>query len=331
MNRVLGGGLLYFALSLLVVQASWNPDQAIDAAPFKTNAASVVKLIGKENEKLGFGAALPFHPPAQVYTDDDDVYYHLPKILLKDEQIGDRLTFLQPDRQLIEFTNDRIFDDLFDPVKGKLYDHPYTPQWTPEHAIEIGKHFLPLIFDRKDVIFGKPRAKYLHQFDHPPKYFTGFWQVAWPRVDAQGRSFTPFEEVWFEIDESRGVFFAQVHCPSQYQEQAGPVLKSDDVLAAAQKAAVQTTEWPLAAQWFQNGKVDPKPGSIKLEVVTPNHLLTSKEILLKHDKQGRLAWVFWFVWHPNDDPKQGKPIAVWIDAHTGEYLGGDMGISSSSQ
>jgi hypothetical protein len=250
------------------------------------------------------------------------------QVLLKDTRNGYSLIFLQPNQQLIDFTNDRVFDDLFDPTRGKVYDQLPTPQWTPGHAIEIAKHFLPLIFDRKDVILGKPSAKYLHQFDHPPKHFAGFWQVAWPRVDAQGRSFTPFEEVWFEINESRGVFYAQVHCPSTYQEQSGPILKSDDVLAAAQKAAVQTTEWPLAAQWFQNGKVDPKPGSVKLEVVTPNHLLTSNEILLKHDKQGRLAWVFWFVWHPNDDPKQGKPIAVWMDAHTGEYLGGDMGISA---
>jgi hypothetical protein len=319
---------LYLMLSLLVCHASWEPDQTIDAAPFKTKAASIVDLIGKENEKLGFGLALPFNPSAEVYTDDDDVYYHVPTLVLNDARNGYRITFLQPTHQLIDFLNDRLSDELFESPPAKLYDQLPTPKWTPEHAIEIGEQFLPLIFDRKDVILGPPYAKYLHQFDHPPKHFDGFWEVGWNRVDEQGHRFTPFEDVWFDIDESRGVFSAQVHCPSEYQEQAGPVLKSDDVLAAAQKAAVQTTEWPLAAQWFQDGKVDPTPGKVTLGVVTPNHLLTSKEILLRHDHNARLAWIFWFAWHPNDDPKHGKPIAVWMDAHTGEYLGGDMGISS---
>ena len=318
MKYVHGIGLCLM-LSLLVGHASWEPDEAIDAAPFKTKAASIVDLIGKKNENLGFGAALPFNPPARVYTDDDDVYYHVPTILLKDIRNGYMLTFLQPTRQLIEFTNDRIFDDLFGTNRGKLYDQLTIPQWTSEHAIEIGKHFLTLIFDRKDVILGPPYAKYVHQFHQIPKHYTGFWRVGWDRVDEQGRLFTPLEDIWFDIDESRGVFSARIQFPSEYQEESGPILKSDNVLAAAQKAAVQTTEWPLVTQWFQNGKVNPTPGLVTLGVVTPNHLLTSKEILLRHDHNARLAWIFWFAWHPNDDPKQGKPIAVWMDAHTGEY------------
>lgn len=325
MKYLCGIGLCLM-LSLLLAHASWEPNQTVDAAPFKTKATSIVDLIGKENGKLGFGAALPFNPPTQVYTDDDDVYHHVPTLLLKDERNGYTLTFLQPTRQLIYFLNDHIFDDLFDPVRGKLYDQLPTPKWTPEHAIEIGKHFLPLIFDRKDVILGPPYAQYVHQFDHPPKHFDGFWRVGWNRVDAQGRLFTPLEDIWFNVDESRGVFSARIRFPSEYQEQAGSVLKSDDVLAAAQKAAVQTTAWAPATQWFQNGTVESKPRSVALGVVTPNHLLTSKEILLRHDHAARLAWVFWFAWHPNDDPKQTKPIAVWMDAHTGEYLGGDLAL-----
>jgi hypothetical protein len=317
---------LCLAFSLLVAHASWELDQTIDAAPFKTKAASIVYLIGKKNEKLGFGATLPFNPPDQVYTDDDDVYYHVPTLLLMDTRNGYRITFLQPTHQLMEFTNDRIFDDLFGTNKGKLYDQPTKPQWTAEHAIEVAKNFLPLVFDRKDIILGKPYAKYIHQFEQMPKYYTSFWRVGWNRVDAQGHLFTPLEDVWFDIDESRGVFYARIRFPSEYQEESGPVLKSDDVLAVAQKAAVQTTAWPLVANYFRDGKVDPTPHSVTLGVVTPNHLLTSKEILLKHDKQARLAWIFAFAWHPNDGPKQIKPIYVWIDAHTGEYLGGDLAL-----
>jgi len=325
MKYVAGIGLCLI-LSLPAGHASWEPDQTIDAAPFKTKAASIVDHIGKENEKLGFGAMPSFNPKAQVYTDDDDVYYHGPKLLLKDERNGYTITFLQPTRQLIDFANTHISHELFESPPAKLYDQLPTPQWTPEHAIEISKQFLPLVFDRKDVTLGQPYAKYLHQFDHPPKHFTGFWRVGWPRVDTQGRPFMPFEDVWFNISESRGVFYAQVHCPSSYQEKWGPVLKSDNVLAAAQKAAIQTTKWPLVAKWFQNGKVDSTPRSVALGVVTPNHLLTSKEMLLKHDHDARLAWIFWFAWHLNDDPKQIKPVVVWIDAHTAEYLGGDVGM-----
>jgi hypothetical protein len=304
-----------------LAQEPSNADAAMMA-----KGAELVARIGKENKKLGFDTILSFSSKDYVFVNQEG-YYNVPAVRVIDKKEGYTLIFLQPNHEVISFLNDRIFDELYDLPKGKLYDLPPSPQWTPEHAIEIGKRFLPLIFDRKDVILGEPKAKY-RQRQQTPKYFTGSWTVGWPRVDREGRLFTRIEDISMEISEERGLFLFRVNLPSTYQEESGSVLKSDDVLVAAQKAATQTMTWAPVAEYFRDGQIDPKPHSASLGVVTPNHLLTSKEILLKHDLNARLAWIFAFAWHPNDDPKQVKPIWVWIDAHTGEYLGGDVSISS---
>jgi hypothetical protein len=97
----------------------------------------------------------------------------------------------------------------------------------------------------------------------------------------------------------------------------------DKALTMAQK----TLEWGPVKGMLDPGHLDPKPIRAYLQVVRPNHLLDHKEVNTHADLNARLAWVFWYAWRLDNNPKQIQSVSVWIDAYTGDILGGDAAMN----
>jgi hypothetical protein len=68
-----------------------------------------------------------------------------------------------------------------------------------------------------------------------------------------------------------------------------------------------------------------------LRIINPNpSFMTAANIEQTVDEtvasgKARLAWVFWYAWTKNDGVPPRGVVAVYLDAFTGEYLGGDGG------
>lgn len=253
---------------------------------------------------------------------NSDVYYDAKTHYISDANQHYNFTFLEADNQIISFCNGLLLNALFS-SSAKLYSKPPPPTWTSKKAIEIAQRIFPIFNKRPEVIFDKPRTRFDYPFEQLPKYYSGVWDVYWDRIDGKGHPFASSEYIRVQLAESAGLIGVDIRLPSRYSEIAGKELTEAEALKEAQKYAADTASWPGIG--FTQGTLESNPRGAEM-IVWPNHLLQGKGFPLKHDLNARLAWVFWFPWHGVNNLGGSQAVCVWIDAHTGEYLGGDAAL-----
>ena len=232
------------------------------------------------------------------------------------------LVFLKESGQLIEFSDENAYNKIFGKEAPK-YEKPPLPQWSSEKAIALAKPFLVVFLGEAKVFLSAPQAKY----GHPLGGRDGYWQVTWIRTDSKGRPFEYDETVEINISESAGPLGGYIKLAAIYHEPTGEPLKETEVQEKAWKMAQKTLNWGPVKGMLDPGHLDPKPIRSELRVVRPNHLLDHKEVNTRADLEARLAWIFWYAWRLDNNPKQIQSVAVWIDAYTGEILGGDAAMN----
>lgn len=165
---------------------------------------------------------------------------------------------------------------------------------------------------------------------------SGTWRFVWTRK--YGEYFFGVEgSLWhegiiLEIHEQYGLYSYSNHCCSELP----PTLEVKISQDRAKELAFQYTE--LVFRWLMQKELDgarqagveiPKDygddflnelaemaiQSQELGIINPNYWCTNQQLEIKRNPKSRLAWVFVLRIHY-------KELAIWVDAATGEYLGG---------
>jgi hypothetical protein len=248
-----------------------------------------------------------------------------------------RFSFRREDWKLDSYQDSYLIDDL--PAAKQYYDAPVKPQWTTDQAIAIADVFRRVMQDPSPAILGKPSANYYSNaefVDDGPrknvkKFRLGEWDITWPRVDSRGRPFYN-DHVTIQIQEGYGPLGAGIMVTTPYIEETGVPISEMNALAKARAIL----SWRLLGQKvFYNLVL-----SDEFERNVTGATVLSKDLVVVIPRKGRfayspdsttpptarLAWIFWFK------PTHGTPptgavwddsIAIWIDAYTGEEIGGD--------
>ena len=208
--------------------------------------------------------------------------------------------------------------------ENKIYYKPADkPTWTPQHAIEVATVFEKIFVDPKGALLGAPRAQYDHMFGNAAGgWQLGTWMVSWPRVDSHGHPFYG-DGVNIEIQEGFCPLGIGVNLATPFTEQKGAPLTA----AVALGKAESSVSWrQFKEKIFYNCVIADE----YQKNVTGDYLLSQQLVVviphLSKPKEARLAWEIWFR------PRHAKPpsgswydedFSVWIDAYTGDEIGGD--------
>lgn len=194
-------------------------------------------------------------------------------------------------------------------------DRKEEPRWTPEEAVAKAREYVEA-FERPDWRNFKLSRR--------PPYFcnegleAGRWEVAWDRVAGQYRY--PEDGIIVTLHERFGLFTYGVALYSSAVSTNVKLIKEEgvhignDVIAASQK------------KWLRHlPKVNLKLRNAALEIVHPNWIFTDRvspddPYKFLDNRDARVAWVVEYA--AGDDTSSPK-VWVWVDARSGEVLGGD--------
>ena len=310
---------LIFHIVILVfcLQAMGNPPP-VSVEELKSKAPAIIKAFRQKRIELGY--------PASVIQKDNNKAITSFKVV--DEEDG---VELRNDSYWVGFSKETgKFDGFLDNnislkqlgKEAPTFSTRNKPKWPSEKAIDLAKPFFETFLNDKEFHFAAPGAKY--EYTMPNK--EGFWEAIWPRTDSKGHPFEYDEYVSVSISESYGPYALTVSLHAHYVEQPGEPLKQVDVQDKALEMAKKTLIWGPVKGMLDPGHLDPKPFIAQLKVVKPNHMLDHAEVDTHSDLNARLAWVFWYAWRLDNNPKKNQSVSVWIDAYTGEILGGDAGL-----
>jgi hypothetical protein len=317
-SRLLGVALLFLVLDYPITRAEDLTQEQQLKAGFDL---SKIKALWSELT-LHQGESFGDH---MVVIANDDLGYQERTFQVTDKKHC-QMTFLQKDKTLVGFMDDGIFDRLYNPPHAPLYDIQDQPKWTADQAIAKGEKVLSALVDRTRFHFAHPSAKYIHT-QNGGKYYVGQWEINWRRTDSKGHLFDALQGVDVYVAESEGPFQGGADLSAKYVEPSGEPLKAADVQDKAWKAAQAAVVWgPVKSVLEPEAHLEPKPFSAKLQIVMPNHMGQGDAISTHPDLNARLAWVFWYEWKFDNNPKQRQSVGVWIDAYTGKVLGGDVGM-----
>jgi hypothetical protein len=228
--------------------------------------------------------------------------------------------FLPDSFKPIAFFNHNIKYD-----QGPGFDEPPPPKWTEEQAVATGKEYVAAIFGQFPKDVGPPKVEFEKRrnlLKHTTiwKYYTGDWQIVWPRISSKGYLFNG-NAVVINISEDQGVESAFFDFYMNYQEPQGPLISQDEALKIADPAAQAVVD-----KWLGHGLQLGSPKIVVEGIVNPNHILQAQTVadLAHKDTTARLAWVVLYDLTANGIPATGHRVQVWIDAQTKEVVGGDL-------
>ena len=245
----------------------------------------------------------------------------------------------EEERELpILFHNSRAFHAAFFRKRGeKGYETPPRAKWRKRKAVSIAEQSVACVLGSFPVHVGRPTAEWTIEPLNGviPE---GRWTVTWPRTNALGMPFGD-DKIWVLLAETRGPVIVKIEYDTGFHEsetQSGPRPKFTRVMARrALEEAKRMMEWPpLRESYVVPYKLVEKPLSHELKVVQPNFASrreTIHEAATMKPQGGRLAWVLRYTVRREEDKDVDsgllpltREIEVWIDAYTGEYLGGDF-------
>ena len=164
--------------------------------------------------------------------------------------------------------------------------------------------------------------------------YLGAWRIGWSRVY---KGFL-FESggVLMCISDEHGLRFFSIGCWAPYPPTTEVRIWEGKAIELARKTALSV--WQADDDFFKIGYSDMKLGDVALAyllIVHPNHIFDEGHDMLDFsdvDDEPRLAWNITFYVRPKDDPStsiryyMGRTITVYVDAATGEILGGGFGF-----
>jgi hypothetical protein len=326
--RYLGFSLLIAVLCAAL--AGEQPD-ALPAAPdCKRAYRETIEKINSIHRKEGF-PIVPLEEGAS-FSLQYDRYYRtkLGTVGYVSKSAADA-GFLGPRCEPITFFNHAATAALCG-KNARLYDEPTKPSWSPEAARALATRYIrAFIGDEKLRSLRPSQPTYEHPMQESPRYYVGEWWVSWRRVTPEGHEFSN-DCACVMLSETHGILCYRLSCHSIYEGRPRKRLNKEDCLALAEPCAKKVAGSIPARAWFRKLEVGGRTGA-HLKVVNPNHIdrmRNLEELGNPGDQRARLAWVVTFaasypynVEGEPDTRRQGE-IRVWIDAETGEFLGGDF-------
>ncbi len=213
---------------------------------------------------------------------------------------------------------------------ARVYDGPSKPTWSEEKAKRVAQDSVAALLGKfpENVTFKKAAYEHSHE-PAPNKFKVGEWRVVYNRVDKAGHAFQ-IDCVAVSVSEQYGPLSIGVNLQSEYIEPQGKLLSQEEAIGKSLPFAQRMADSPMGRGWFRSHALTGEK-TAEMLIVNPNRFLSAKSDTeaFQRSRVARLAWeVKWEVAYVG--PKQAavaKPkgeIVVWIDAATGEYLGGDL-------
>jgi len=236
--------------------------------------------------------------------------------------------FRKTDGHLARYQNSTIINVLMDGPTSKLYEKQEA-SWTKEKAINVAEKFRDVLLDSHHVALGQPFAHYDHTSGEPgkddkgkeiEKWHVGMWQVDWPRVDSQGHPFFG-DHVSIQISEQYGLVGAGIFLFTPFSERTGSIISQERAISIA-KSNVK-----LTPEGLSQAPENPDAAITKLNLKSAQLMIT---VINRKGAQGgpaaQLVWEIWFrpqlpYLHPG--PTYNHDFAFWVDAYSGEIVGGD--------
>ena len=259
-------------------------------------------------------------------------------------EVRTNVVYRNEEVRLGSFHNPVIFD--FDRISAKLrflfnvslvdqpnpeLDQPPKTIWSKEQVRAKAERFVVAVLGKMPEEAGKEPAieftpKVLFAPGGGKKYQCSTWRVVWYRQNKQGIKFQGDTIMVSMIDGREPEGFSD-NFRSSYQDSDVQPIPAEKAVALAKEQAPKIMAWRPGAMWLQNFMLIDKP-KWELQIVNPNHLLNQSQIGGGGDAAARLAWVITYPKFytgpksPSGAAPPGGDIEVWIDAETGEFLGG---------
>jgi hypothetical protein len=283
----------------------------------------------------------PGFVPTWTVTDEPNDLISVSGRTMRIGSLGHQFTFREADGRVTGYLNTLLIDDL---PEGKiLYDQPIKPKWSNAQAIAIATAFKRVFVVPDDALLGHPIARYDQNSEYvsvggrltgEKKYRLGQWMVSWPRVDSKGHPFYG-DHVTIQIQEGYAPLGVGVGLTTPYVESKAEPMSETDALARAENIVYwrQFDERIFYhAVWVEDYARNITGDYILskgLAIVLPNRAPSFWSVFQSKPSTvaGRLAWVVWFrPIHSTKPPASGwydEDFAVWLDAYSGEVIGGD--------
>ncbi len=257
-------------------------------------------------------------------------YYVEPMAVLGNYNSPFRIEILARTRKLHGFTNWAADKAAYGPV-ARLFDARRQPKWTQEYAVEVAREFIVALLGEFPPLIRLDEARYEYPAAEGRRSYTGTWCIRWARVDSKGHPFAK-DCVKAFLTEEHGPYDAVIWLQSDYEEPGTNLISRGDAIEKAYAPAREIMRWAPNAVNYSNHVASGTPQAA-LQIVNPNHMTrckTIEEAAKAWDRSARLAWVVSFRTKydgpaGNEGPwSVDRGVRVWIDAETGEFLGGDF-------
>jgi hypothetical protein len=315
------------------------PPQKLSA--LNDEATQVLVAIKRTSIRLAlkFPGSTDFSSKGGYFFEDTDPLIMVTGPTVRLDSQAHCFTFRREDSRLTSYQDTYLINDL--PEGHKLFDRPVLPTWSAAKAIQIADSFRGIFVGQTNVMLGAPKANYSCDSEYArngskmvKKYRLGLWTVWWPRVDSKGHPFYG-DHVTIQIQEGFAPLGAGVYLTTPFVEKTDEPITGEKALAQAENFAawiqlpVRLYAHVVSNSDWEMNVIGDRIISKDLVVVLANTAHGSSLLGTnpsKENRTGRLAWVIWFR------PIHAKPstggiyddaFAVWIDAYSGERIGGD--------
>lgn len=219
------------------------------------------------------------------------------------------------------------FDDLISHSRADyLYKGGSKPTKAREEIIKEAKKILRIINGKipEDAYFGDAWYENFGWHDAEHSY-RGYWSIKWGRKEGDYKYKN--DVISITIDEKDGLHSYGYYFFSQYQPPKQINISKEKAIEVAKKYISDITRSPALGGWYNRYKIGDMH-SAELIIVNPNYITKpKKDFRFTPSPHAHLAWVVKFNCI---EPKISEelsleriaPAQTWIDAETGELLGG---------
>lgn len=281
----------------------------------KTDIVNSIETFAK---KYGFPNRIE-HKESHTFIQKYDPIIDENEIVYWDEKNRFEIVYAERQNSYIDsVTSGRAFE-----FRKNLFDHPPEPKWNKEKAIQIAKEYVEIILGKfpqnvmlKEIIFKECREG--------KNFKDGRWYIRWQRIDSKGRFFDRDHiAVYIYEDFGPNTFFNELR--SVYEEKDTPIIEKEKALKLFPEYVTRLRSWKKISKIHPDLALKGEL-TATLKIIIPNANASSDYNLA--DTHAKLAWQVAQVPYlkdtlPKDMPMPlGKYFAVWIDAETGDFLGG---------
>jgi hypothetical protein len=210
---------------------------------------------------------------------------------------------------------------------GKELQTAPDATWSKEKAIEMVGFFI-----RRALPQIEPELQIKSADYEKVLWASGIskWNIEYARVNPEGREYLE-DRLSIDISELKGIQAFRVRFFSEPKRFGKPQIIQEKALELALAERKAMLEWPPVRDAFAEHRVEIRPSQVELKIVNANYLRGSDDLedAFSRDVQGnaKLAWCVRFeAFDKNAAPNQPSLLPmlleVWVDAITGEIVGG---------